>query len=69
MRSLPFSASSTTCASSSLMMSEHSFTHSSQMNTPLGPWMSLRTWLLLLPQNEQCISGMFMSLFGIWLSS
>ena len=51
------------------MMSEHAFTHSSQMKTPLGPWMSLRTWLLLLPQNDQCIAGMFMSLFGIWFSS
>src|SRR5229473_1464483 len=37
---------------SSLMMSMHSSTHSSQMNT-VGPAMSLRTSCWLLPQNEQ----------------
>ncbi len=34
------------------MMSMHSSTHSSQMNT-VGPAMSLRTSCWLLPQNEQ----------------
>jgi hypothetical protein len=38
------------------MMSAHVFTHSSQMYTPAGPCMSLRTWLRVLPQNEQRIS-------------
>ena len=37
---------------SSRMMSMHSSTHSSQMNT-VGPAMSLRTSCWLLPQNEQ----------------
>src|SRR5262245_45571661 len=37
---------------SSLTMSMHSSTHSSQMNT-VGPAMSLRTSCWLLPQNEQ----------------
>src|SRR5258707_1483707 len=37
---------------SSLMMSMHNSTHSSQMNT-VGPAMSLRTSCWLLPQNEQ----------------
>src|SRR5713101_1919154 len=37
---------------SSWMMSLHSSTHSSQMNT-VGPAMSLRTSSWLLPQNEQ----------------
>ena len=37
---------------SSLMMSMHSSTHSSQTNT-VGPAMSLRTSGRLLPQNEQ----------------
>src|SRR5712672_1353337 len=37
---------------SSWMMSLHSSTHSSQMNT-LGPAMSLRTSCWFLPQNEQ----------------
>ena len=37
---------------SSLMMSMHSSTHSSQTNT-VGPAMSLRTSCWLLPQNEQ----------------
>src|SRR5947209_11239406 len=37
---------------SSRMMSMHSSTHSSQMNTE-GPAMSLRTSCWLLPQNEQ----------------
>src|SRR3546814_2288427 len=39
-------------SSSSRMMSLHSSTHSSQMNT-LGPAISLRTSCWLLPQNEQ----------------
>src|SRR6185436_5839152 len=39
-------------SSSSRMMSLHSSTHSSQMNT-LGPAMSLRTSCWLLPQKEQ----------------
>jgi len=38
--------------SSSRMISVHSSTHSSQMNT-VGPAMSLRTSCWLLPQNEQ----------------
>jgi hypothetical protein len=37
---------------SSRMMSMHSSTHSSQMNT-VGPAISLRTSCWLLPQNEQ----------------
>src|SRR5262249_47364128 len=37
---------------SSLTMSMHNSTHSSQMNT-VGPAMSLRTSCWLLPQNEQ----------------
>src|SRR4029077_7225553 len=37
---------------SSWMMSLHSSTHSSQMNT-VGPAMSLRTSCWFLPQNEQ----------------
>src|SRR5262245_66620113 len=37
---------------SSPMMSMHSSTHSSQINT-VGPAMSLRTSCWLLPQNEQ----------------
>src|SRR5258705_12143657 len=37
---------------SSPMMSMHSSTHSSQMNT-VGPAISLRTSCWLLPQNEQ----------------
>src|ERR1700746_3650349 len=37
---------------SSWMMSLHSSTHSSQMNT-VGPAISLRTSCWLLPQNEQ----------------
>src|SRR5436190_5370194 len=37
---------------SSRIMSMHSSTHSSQMNT-VGPAMSLRTSCWLLPQNEQ----------------
>jgi len=37
---------------SSLMMSMHNSTHSSQINT-VGPAMSLRTSCWLLPQNEQ----------------
>src|SRR6185312_11188060 len=37
---------------SSRMMSMHSSTHSSQMNT-VGPAMSLRTSCWLFPQNEQ----------------
>src|SRR5262245_12404364 len=37
---------------SSPIMSMHSSTHSSQMNT-VGPAMSLRTSCWLLPQNEQ----------------
>src|SRR6516165_9875011 len=37
---------------SSRMMSMHSLTHSSQMNT-VGPAMSLRTSCWLLPQKEQ----------------
>src|SRR3546814_10224746 len=39
-------------SSSSRMMSLHSSTHSSQMNT-LGPAISLRTSCWLFPQNEQ----------------
>src|SRR3546814_8899673 len=39
-------------SSSSRMMSLHSFTHSSQMNT-LGPAISLRTSCWLFPQKEQ----------------
>src|SRR3990167_4008157 len=45
---------------SSRMMSMHSSTHSSQMNT-VGPAMSLRTSCWLLPQNEQ-YRGFFESL-------
>ncbi len=39
------------------MMSWQAETHSSQMKTPEGPWMSLRTWLRVLPQKEQRTSG------------
>src|SRR5207249_651494 len=60
--------------SSSSMISRHSSIHSSQMYTPPGPAISLRTSSWLLPQNEQRYSDLLLlpglnMLFGLLLLS
>src|SRR5262249_30940608 len=52
---------------SSRMMSMHSSTHSSQMNT-VGPAMSFRTSCWLLPQNEQRSGFLVSPLLTLFIS-